>query len=192
MRGASAVNLAKRHAWTIAAFTWGVAEGTLFFIVPDVLLSFIGLRRGVRASFAASLSAALGASVGGVMLYLWTAHQPAAARDAVLAVPAISDAMAAKAQAAILAQGWFIAALEGPLTSTPYKVFAIFAPYAIALAPFAIASVLVRLPRFVAVSLLSAFGGHLLNARIGVGRLTWALGLYWVLFYAVFWTITPG
>ena len=182
----------RRYVWIIAAFIWGVAEGTLFFIVPDVLLSFIGLRRGARASLAASLSAALGASIGGVMLYLWSSAQPAAARDAVLAVPAISDAMAAKAQAAILAHGWFIAALQGPLTSTPYKVYAVLAPHAIALAPFAITSVLVRLPRFLAVSLLSALGGHLLKSRIPLRWLTWTLGVYWVLFYAMFWTITPG
>jgi hypothetical protein len=182
----------RRHAWTIAAFLWGVAEGTLFFIVPDVLLSFIGLRRGLRASLSASLAAAVGASVGGVMLYLWSSAQPAAARDAVLAVPAISDAMAAKAQAAIQTQGWFIAALQGPLTSTPYKVYAIFAPSAIALAPFAAATVLVRLPRFLAVSLLSALGGHFLRARIPERWLTWALCAYWAVFYVLFFLRMPN
>jgi len=29
----------------LAAFLWGLAEATCFFIVPDVLLSFIALRR---------------------------------------------------------------------------------------------------------------------------------------------------
>ncbi len=87
----------KQNAFDIAAFIWGVAEATLFFFVPDVLLSYIGLKRGVKPAVRASLIAAAGASLGGVMMYLWSTSDPATAREAVLAVPSISEAMAARA-----------------------------------------------------------------------------------------------
>lgn len=54
----------KQNALDVAAFIWGVAEATLFFFVPDVLLSYIGLKRGVRAATRASVSAAIGATLG--------------------------------------------------------------------------------------------------------------------------------
>lgn len=47
----------------LASAFWGFAEATLFFVVPDVLLSAIALRdqlTAVRASFAAVLAAMIG------------------------------------------------------------------------------------------------------------------------------------
>ena len=78
------MNTLRQHALDIAAFLWGVAEATLFFFVPDVLLSYIGVKRGVRATVRASIIAAAGAAIGGAFMYLWSAVDFTAARDAVL------------------------------------------------------------------------------------------------------------
>ncbi|MEZ5959074.1 MAG: hypothetical protein R3C30_01425 [Hyphomonadaceae bacterium] len=182
----------KRNALDIAAFIWGVAEATLFFFVPDVLLSYIGLKRGAKAAARASLIAAIGASLGGVLMFFWATQNFAAAREAVLAVPSISEAMAARAEAA-MAANWFLATFLGPLSSTPYKVYAILAPGAGAPLPlFALASIAARLPRFlivsVGVSLIVRFLGRWLSAR----QLLWLLIGAWLLFYAVFFTLMPN
>ena len=50
----------------------------------------------------------------------------AAARAAVLAVPAVSEAMVARAFDAVRGD-WFGATMLGPLSSTPFKVYAILA-----------------------------------------------------------------
>ncbi len=182
----------RKHALDLAAFLWGVAEATLFFIVPDMLLSAIGLRRGVKAAARASIIAALGASAGGVIMYLWSARDPAGAHAAVLAVPAISAAMADTA-AATMAENWFAATLLGPLSSTPFKLYAILAPAAGASLPaFALASVAARLPRFLAVSIGVALIGAWLRPRIGEKPLPWLLAGAWVLFYAAFFALMPN
>jgi membrane protein YqaA with SNARE-associated domain len=178
----------KERAWNAAALAWGFAEATLFFVVPDLLLSAVGLKRGARAGALASLWAALGAGLGGAVMYVWSVRDSEHARGAVLAVPAISEAMADAARAAIDAHGWFLATLAGPLSTTPFKLYAILAPHMGApLALFAAASVIARLPRF----LLASFGGALLRRWFHNRALPWLAGA-WVLFYAVFFALMPN
>lgn len=187
-----AMSWLRAQVFNLAAFAWGVAEATLFFIVPDVLLSWIGLRRGVRAAGIAAFWAACGAACGGAGMYLWSARAAAAARDAVAQVPAVSEAMMARAELAMGAH-WFEATMLGPLSSTPYKVFAVLAPHAdVGLLAFMLASVLARLPRFLLAGLGAAWIGRGLGRWLGA---PWLLGLwagFWVLFYVVFFTLMPS
>lgn len=182
----------RAHALVLAAFVWGFAEATLFFIVPDVLLSYIGLTQGTRAGLRAAAIAALGAACGGAAMFAWSAAAPEVARSLVLAVPAIGEAMAAGAETA-MAQNWFVATLLGPLSSTPFKLYAILAPHAGAgLAAFAAAGFIARLPRFLVVALALAGLGRWLEPRFGRARLLWALGAAWLLFYGVFFALMPN
>lgn len=183
----------RKHALDLAALIWGFAEATLFFFVPDVLLSYIGLKRGVKAAARASVIAAAGAALGGALMYAWSTADPAAARAAVLAVPAISEDMVRSAQAAMGTHAWFIATLLGPLTSTPFKVYAILAPHAGASLPaFALAGVVARLPRFLIVGCGVALIGRALDGRVGARVQTWVLAGAWVAFYAVFFALMPN
>lgn len=156
-----------------ATALWGFAEATLFFIVPDVLLTYVGLTRGPKSAAAASLFAAAGAAVG--------------------AVPAIGEAMAAAADNAVEAHGWFAATMLGPLTSTPYKLYAVLAPHAGApLALFALASIAARLLRFLIVGVAVALIGRWLEPRLGRQALLWVLAIAWIAFYAAFFALVPG
>jgi membrane protein YqaA with SNARE-associated domain len=67
----------RRHcassAAPLIAFIWGLAEATLFFIVPDVYLGFVALfdwRRALRA-LAAPIA---GAVLGGALMYALAAY----------------------------------------------------------------------------------------------------------------------
>lgn len=174
------------------AFLWGAAEAFLFFIVPDVLIGFVALRRGLRAGLIAALMAAIGASVGGAAMYLWAERAPARALAAVEAVPAVSPAMIAAADAD-MADGWFVASLKGPLTSTPFKVYAALAPsHGASLPAFSAAALPVRLPRFLGVALVMALIGATVARNLS-GR--WTIRAFtagWVLFYGWFWFAHPG
>ena len=186
------MELLRKHALDVAAFVWGVAEATLFFLVPDVLLSYIGLKRGAKAAARASLIAAIGASVGGVIMYIWAVQNFAAAREAVLDIPAISEAMAVRAEQA-MTEAWFVATLFGPLTNTPFKLFAILAPAAGAPLPlFALAAIAARLPRFLIVSIGVSRIGRALSRWLSERQLLWLLIGAWLLFYAVFFTLMPN
>ncbi len=183
----------KRNALDVAAFIWGVAEATLFFFVPDVLLSYIGLKHGVKVAMRASVIATLGAVTGGVIMYLWSTSDPTAAHAAVLAVPAISDAMFSRAADAMRGD-WFAATMLGPLSSTPYKVYAVLAPHAgeAPLPAFALASIVARLPRFLVVSVGAALIGRRLSRWLSPRQLLWVLIGAWLLFYAVFFALMPN
>jgi hypothetical protein len=175
----------------LGAFVWGIAEATLFFLVPDVLLSLLGVRLGARVAAAGAAAAALGASAGGAAMYLWSAHDPTAARVAVLAVPAVSEALWAAAERA-MAQDWFTATLLGPLTATPFKVYASLAPHAgVGLAAFVLASLAARLPRFLLTALGAAWIRARLERRVGTRALAWTMSGAWVLFYAAFFALMP-
>ncbi|MEQ1492239.1 MAG: hypothetical protein ABL932_16975 [Terricaulis sp.] len=182
----------RQNALDIAAFIWGLAEATLFFFVPDVLLSYIGLKRGIKPAVRASIIAAIGASVGGIIMYLWSASDTSAAREAVLSLPAISEAMARRAAQA-MAENWFLATFLGPLTSTPFKVFAMLAPHAGASLPaFALAAIVARLPRFLVVSIGVPLIGRGLSRWLSERQLLWVLIGAWLLFYAVFFARMPN
>ena len=185
-------DLVRSHWPSAAAFLWGAAEATLFFIVPDVIISYAGLTRGVRAGALASLAAAVGAAIGGALMFLWSVRDPAAASDAVMAVPAISEPMAANAAEAMM-QNWFTALALGPLSSTPFKLYAIIAPHAGATLPlFFLATIAARLPRFLIVGAAAALIARALEPRFGRARLIWALAIAWLAFYAAFFALVPS
>jgi membrane protein YqaA with SNARE-associated domain len=182
----------RRNALDLAAFIWGVAEATLFFFVPDVLLSYIGLNRGMKAAARASVIAAIGASVGGIIMYLWSVEHFEVAYAAVLAAPAISDSMAERALASMI-ENWPLATFLGPLSSTPFKVYAILAPAVNAPLPlFALWTIAARLPRFLIVSIGVAFAGRFLSHWLSDRRRLWLFIGAWLLFYAVFFSLMPN
>lgn len=180
-------------AFGAGAFLWGAAEAFLFFIVPDVLIGFVALRRGVRAGLIAAVLAALGASVGGAAMYLWSDRAPEQALAAVEAVPAVSPAMIEAASADMRSDGWFLASLKGPLTSTPFKVYAALAPgHGASLSAFAAAGAPVRLPRFLAVAVAMALIGAALKGRVSDRVVIAVFTGGWVMFYGWFWLAHPG
>lgn len=176
----------------LLAALWGAAEASLFFVVPDVVIGYVALRRGWRLGLAAAAGAALGAVLGGAVIYLWSAQSPRALA-AVEAVPAVSRSMVETARSEIRRDGWLPAALRGPLTSTPYKVYAALAPEArVSLPAMAAATLPARLPRFLLAALGMAAVGALLRHRISPRTLIALYASAWAAFYVAFWMSHPG
>ncbi len=73
-------------------FLWGFAEGTLFFIIPDLILSWSSLA-GARCGVKMLGAMLAGAVVAGLCLYAWSAWQPDSARSAVASVPFVRARM---------------------------------------------------------------------------------------------------
>lgn len=105
------------------AFLWGFAEATVFFIVPDVLLTFLALR-GMRRALVASLVALAGALLGGAAMYFWGGSSPEDARAVLVHVPGIHEPLVEAVRSRLDAQG-LGAVLLGPLLGTPYKIYAV-------------------------------------------------------------------
>lgn len=87
--------------WLIAAAVWGVAEASVFFVVPDVLLTLATLRFGFRTGLRLSVITAASAALAGLGMLLWGKSDPVFARHMMLLVPAIGPDLLARAHAEV-------------------------------------------------------------------------------------------
>ncbi len=132
---------------------WGAAEATLFFIVPDVWLSWHG-RKQLRQGLIACAYALAGALLGGALTYQWGSLAQNQPLSIMVQLPAVDGAMIERVAAALSEQGP-TSVLWGPLTGTPYKLFAAqAAEAAISLPVFMAISIPARLIRFVLVTMV--------------------------------------
>jgi len=179
------------RGWGIAAAVWGFAEATLFFLVPDVLLSWIALERPKRAFTACALATA-GALCGGLATYAWARHDADAARAVMVRLPGIDQALAERVDADLTERG-LDAVILGSARGRPYKLFAAsWGAREGELFAFLLVSIPARLLRFFAVAAFSA-------ALRRYGLKHWPLGAcralhvaLWVAFYVWYWRAMTG
>jgi membrane protein YqaA with SNARE-associated domain len=169
----------------ILAALWGFAEATLFFIVPDVLLSWLGLRER-RGAFVASGYALIGALLGGVLMYRWGAQDLAAARALLDMLPGIDVALLDAARQQLQEVG-ALALFKGGLGGVPYKTYAIHAAAeGVGLALFLLVSVFARWLRFALVMLATRCLVRALLPQQTLLKQQLFLLVGWVVFYAVY------
>lgn len=170
---------ARPHALAAA---WGFAEACIFFIVPDVLLSWIALS-DLRRALVACLFALAGALLGGVLVWFWGGGHPEPFRSLFAALPGIDASLLAAVQAQVQQEG-LSAVLLGPLRGTPYKLYALEAAVQhYPLLPFLLISIPARLVRFLLVTLLVGGIRNSLGARLSLSGARWTHALCWSAFY---------
>jgi membrane protein YqaA with SNARE-associated domain len=168
-------------ALRLAAFLWGLAEATLFFIVPDVLLSAAALNR-LRTALIACAWATAGALIGGTLLFAWGAHDPAGAWAVLDRIPAIHAAMPSSVRDALNEHG-LAALFLGPLTGTPYKLYAVAAGQTgFSLPDFLLVSIPARAVRFILLCLLV----HLIARKLPTHARLPVLAACWLAFYSAY------
>lgn len=163
---------------------WGLAEATLFFIVPDVWISFMALR-GRRAGLAAVFGALVGAVAGGLAMAALARRDPALALAAVDAVPGVTPAILSRAaDLAAAPQPWGM--IAGAVSGVPYKLFAVLLADDMTPAGFAVASLAARAPRFLLTLAAVWLAVRVLLPRASAGRRRGVLLAVWVAFYVAF------
>ena len=173
------------------AALWGFAEATVFFIVPDVLLSRLALR-SPKAGFLACLYALAGALVGGAAMWVWGSFDPQTARQLIASLPATDAAMIASVHQQLADDG-IAAIIMGPLRGVPYKIYAVeAATLGHGLATFLAVSIPGRLIRFVLVTALAAAVARGLRGRTSPRSLEWLHLASWTTFYAWFFSVMPA
>lgn len=173
--------------------TWAASEATAFFIVPDVWLSWVGLRNPRRA-LAATGSALGGAMVGGLATYFWGAKRgEKASRKALLRQPAISRPMINRIDHEMHQQG-SRAMLAGPLRGAPYKIYARTAGVQRhPLHQFLLWTIPARMVRFLIVAgAAGAIGKKIRTAQPERAEKILKVGFFafWILFYIWFFKTT--
>jgi len=174
-------------ALAAACLAWGFAESTLFFVIPDVLLTLAATRNLRRALFGCVLAVA-GALAGGALMYTWSARDHAAAAAAVDAVPFVPARMVARVHEHLVQQGGW-AVVVGAWIGRPYKLYAVEgAAVGMSLAAFLATSVPARLLRFVFLAVVAR-----LVARVTIRRWGWRTtvtiwAVVWGINYGLYWT----
>lgn len=176
-----------------AAGLWGLAEATVFFIVPDVLLSWLALK-DLGKALRACLWALAGALLGGAVIYYLGASNPEPVRAVFAALPGISDATIGDVSLQLQETG-LLALFIGRLIGTPYKIYALeAAALGLGPLPFLLVSVPARVIRFVLVASVFALLARYLRriASLTAIRVMHLAG--WAAFYAWYFHVmsTPG
>ena len=176
--------------WLVAAAAWGLAEATLFFIVPDVLLSWLAAFRP-RLAWPAVVACLAGALAGGVLMYLAAADAPGRMRALLEAVPAVSDALVSETGAGLEAD-YGRRMLSAGFSGVPYKILAVESGARNrGLATFLGWSVPARLPRWVLVVLIARGVATAVRARMTrPDRVLWGLwAALWSIVYVVYFSV---
>jgi hypothetical protein len=177
----------------LVAFLWGAAEASYFFVVADMVLTFIAVACGLRASLMASVAAALGAACGGLILWRIAGTDPAAAMALLRSVPFVSERMIARGLAGMAEAHWPLAMLWGSVTGIPYKVYAVGAGHEdLSALLFFGATIPIRLVRFVVATSVVALVDQKLKLRLRLRSRVLLLATFWLVFYGEFWLRWSG
>jgi len=176
-----------RPGWWLG-FLWGFAEGTLLFIIPDVLLSWASLT-GAKCGFKTLGAILAGSLVAGLCMYTWAASQPELSRSVVASVPFVRAKMFDKVQEDYRDQG-ISGMLKGPGSGIPYKVYAVLAPPVTNPLVFALISIPARLERLALSWLAFTALGWVFQRWIRKhSRIATVLFLaFWIVTYASYWS----
>jgi membrane protein YqaA with SNARE-associated domain len=171
-----------------AAFAWGVAEASFFFVIPDVLLTLIALF-SAREAFLACGAALAGALLGGGVLHALSARQPERMHRFVASVPFVRPYMWTHVRRDLETLRWR-AIRKGPLRGIPYKLYAVDAPCCLSLSVFLLASIPGRLERFLLLTAIAslpgwAFHNWIYHHPIAAAAILLAV---WSAFYARYWS----
>jgi membrane protein YqaA with SNARE-associated domain len=172
----------------VLAFLWGFAEGTFFFVVPDVAISLAALLSPRRA-WRHVLAAIAGALFAGALLFTWSSRNPQSAHNAVAHVPFVTAKMFAQVHLGYQTHG-VTALLLGPLAGIPYKIYAVEAPPFLSAATFLANTIPARGERFLLVWLVFSIIGVVLRKYRDWTAPNLAIlhGSFWILFYVFYWS----
>jgi len=170
------------------AFLWGFAEATLFFIVPDVLLSLIALQ-GRRRAWIASGFAVAGALLGGWLMYGWSTLDAKQVRNVLAAIPAISPGLLIQVRQQLGSTG-FASLFAGSVTGVPYKIYAVEAGAAtLPLMAFLIVSIPARALRFLLVTAAVDWAARRWMVDMSHAKRLGVVLACWMLFYGWYFSV---
>lgn len=168
---------------------WGLAEATVFFIVPDVLITAAALF-SPKKSFAQMVAILIAALLGGALLYTAADKYPEETKDLVLKVPFIKAHILEQADRQMQDRG-LLAMVLGAFSGVPYKTYAVNAPRHAPFELFMAMSVPARLFRFVVSWGGASLLGMLFRRQIQASPLVTLgmLSICWIGFYTYYWSV---
>jgi hypothetical protein len=183
----------------LTGFLWGLAEATVFFVVPDVLLCFWAMR-SAREAFASTVAVVVGAMLGAAILYLCLGLDGAnytVLHNMWASLPGFRVKMTEVAAAHLSAHG-AAGLLAGPASGIPYRIYVGEAwRLHLPLADVLLWTPVARLER-IAIAPLVVLGLRFIAERVLAPRFRrvpwyWALAalivIYWIAIDVWYWAV---
>ena len=170
------------------AVVWGLAEATIFFIVPDVLLTYLALKDPRRAT-KACLWALAGALVGGTAMFCWGAYDIDSAEKLLERIPAIDGNLLNEVERQVEVSG-ARATFIGPIAGRPYKIYAVYAGgKEVDFLTFFLISIPARLLRFILLTWITWWVASKLLAKLQTQTRAFILSGIWIAFYSWYFSV---
>jgi membrane protein YqaA with SNARE-associated domain len=174
-------------AANLIAFIWGLAEATLFFIVPDVALSIIALK-GINLGLVACLYALSGALAGGTIMFYWGRADIEKVSRILIMIPAIRPKDIERIRSDLQKSG-VVAILFGPIIGIPYKIYAAYAHSVMSIFRFLLISIPARIVRFVLLTFATPYIIDKLLPNAPYMLQVQVVLILWVIFYSIYFVV---
>ena len=168
----------------LLAIAWGLIEASVFFIVPDILLTYLALKDPRRAT-----KACLWALVGGTAMFSWGNYDLKGAERFLTEIPAIDKQLLQKVEGQIENDG-VKAIFYGPIAGRPYKIYAVYAGgKEVDSLTFFLISIPARLLRFILLTWITWWVASKLLAKLQARSRTFILSGIWIAFYGWYFSV---
>ena len=172
----------------LLAIAWGVTEASVFFIVPDVLLTYLVLK-DPRRTAKACLWVLVGSLVGGTAMFCWGHYDPKSAAGFLSEIPAIDEELLNKVEQQIDDDG-VKATFFGPIAGRPYKIYAVYAGgKEVDFLTFFLISIPARLLRFILLTWITWWVASKLLTKLQTRKKAFVLTAVWIAFYSWYFAI---
>ncbi|HLF65995.1 MAG TPA: hypothetical protein VI522_00100 [Gammaproteobacteria bacterium] len=169
----------------LIAFIWSFLEATVFFIIPDVSLSLVGIKN-LKKALIACVVAAFAAVLGGALLYGLSLQHFTIISDFFNHIPGINPALQQTVAQQLQSMGLW-ALFIGPLEGLPYKIYSLYAHSVhLSFINFLWVSFIARLLRFIAVTLLVHGIAKLLLMKCSQHTVFAITLVGWIIFYVFY------
>lgn len=170
-------------------FIWGLSEATLFFIIPDVILSLHALwTKNFKYVLYANIVAMAGAMFGGIIIFLWSSFDAEYVETIMLGIPATHEYMIEHVHHS-MEDSTLTALLTGPIFGVPYKLFAAAAPEYVGIVLFLIFTIPARLLRFLTVSVIAYVLSHYMFNKLSMRMKIIIWSVVWIIVYVIYFSI---
>ncbi|MCP8616288.1 hypothetical protein [Salirhabdus salicampi] len=169
----------------ITGFLWGFSEATLFFIIPDVLITLIALKSFTK-SLKLSILVTIGAVIGGSIMYITGVEHSGRLLEVLETVPAVDVQMIHNVQRDTEDNG-LLDMLLGPTKGIPYKLFAAQAYHAgVPYYLFFLVSIPARIGRFMITAFIASFFANFIFKSVPYKIKVSVWSLTWIIIYAIY------
>lgn len=171
----------------VLSFLWGFAEATLFFIIPDVIISFAALQ-GYKLGIESSFYALIGALLGGWVMFYWGRSNLEKILQIFLKLPAIRPIDLERVRNDMQKYG-SISMMWGPTLGIPYKIYAAYAHLFSSFWFFMLVSIPARMARFILVAIVVPVVMERIFPNLSYSMQFSILLIIWVMIYSVYFYI---